>query len=74
MKKILLFQKDIFETLLTEGFQKLSEKEIIHLLEAVLEIKISSVRMKNLLDSGLDKKTALILSCSYELGKRNEKR
>ncbi len=70
MKKILLFKKGIYEKILSDGLNCFTDKEISQLVEALNEVKIDKIQLKNLIDLGIHKKNALIMSCCYELGKR----
>lgn len=72
MKKIWLFQKDLFDLML-KGLNQFSEEELKTILENVLELKkITSLELHALIKQGVRKKSALSLSLAYELGKRKK--
>lgn len=72
MKKIWLFQKDLFDLML-KGLNQFSEEELKIILENVLDLKkITSLELHVLLKQGVRKKSALSLSLAYELGQRKK--
>lgn len=75
MKKVFLFQKNLFDHMLTRGLGKFSEEELKALLQNALDLKkIQQLSLSGLIEQGVCKKTALMLSAAYELGLRHAKR
>lgn len=71
MKKILLFRRGLFEKLLREGFQGLQEKDLLHPMEFLNDGRpVQNWGLKDLMESGLDNKTVLLLACSYGVRRR----
>jgi hypothetical protein len=69
MKRILIFKQGLYEEILEQGFQKIQTGEILRILEAVNGISSWKFTLKHLLDKGIEKKTALIMACAYEVGR-----
>lgn len=71
MHKIFLFKKGLFEEILLKQYQSFNTHELKVLLDTCSGVQLKgNYSLKHCLDKGLDKKTALMVSCAYELGKR----
>lgn len=70
MKKIFLFKKNLFEKLLTDGYEDLSLCQLFDIVEVILEKRVEYFKLPHLLDKGVEKKIALLVSTVYEIARR----
>lgn len=71
MKKILIFKNGIFDIMLEKGVENIESIDIKQILEEILDTRIMSIELKTLIEKGIDKKTAMIMCLTYELGRKH---